>query len=362
MKKLIFLFTATILFCSCSTYDPEGIWQSEVQVNQQYIILKVEKDIAIRKPSSKNWAYFKNVSDNKYVNKSGSEIIQLSSADKMEVYNQEGRKISSYKRVVLQDKIDRRLITQYMTKEQVVKFLGEPKEKIVENQIEKWLYNDKLLLHFDEKGVSKMGTDHTQKADFSMIKKGMTKQEVLDIIGKPDKEDTQTLNGVSHQKWYYDNHTVLTFDNTALIDIGKVVIPTIGDGSKAALEQSFSLVDLVNDKPVGYVIEDIHKEFLNCDCKIDQDKAILSFKGEKASVNISLQGKKFTATSTYTLINSNTVINQNSNNVDLKLSTSRFEKGNKLIGFIRIENNCPLEVDGAVFPCYIKGTFDCIFK
>jgi outer membrane protein assembly factor BamE (lipoprotein component of BamABCDE complex) len=358
MQKLIIIYLATFLFVGCGTFDPEGIWQSDLQVSQQYLILKVENDIAIRKPESRNWANFKNVATNKYINQVNLEVIQFQSADKMEVLDKTGKKLSTYSKIILEE-ADPKVISPQMTKAQVLKFLGNPEEKIQADLSEKWLYKNNLLLIFDEKGVAKLNTNFIKDRDFSKIQLGMTRQQVISIIGNPDKEGIRKESGGGYQKWFYGKSTAIVFDNQKVIDIALNLDKDTADQK----EQVFILKDITNDKPVGFVIEDQYNEFLKCDCQITDKGPVINLEGEKSSVNIELhEDRQFIATSSYSLSDNDEPISSVAEEVVLMLSSLRFEKDKQVLGFIRIENNCLLETKGETYPCYFKGTFECTFK
>jgi hypothetical protein len=218
-------------------------------------------------------------------------------------------------------------------------------------------------LIFNEQGVSKLNTNFRKDRDFPKIQLGMTRQQVSDIIGNPDTEGIRKESHGGYQKWFYGENTAIIFDNQKVIDIALNIKEEEAKDSSNPIEQVYRLEDITNDKPAGFVIEDQYTEFIHCNCQIGDKGPMINLEGEKSSVSITLRGdKKYTATSSYNLLNTDERITIVTDNVDLILNSILFEKDRKIIGFIRIENNCLLETGGETFPCYFKGTFECTFK
>jgi len=153
MKNLILLLFTIFLFTSCGN-DPEGIWQNDKNEKDKLVVLKSEKGISIRSLKNRNWSNYISIGGDEYMSKSDPRKFKFLSGDKMQFTQPQRKEPFSFSKVILDG--DLSVVSKQMTREQVRKFIGDPKETYTEKLAEKWLYESGLLLTFDEDSVFKI--------------------------------------------------------------------------------------------------------------------------------------------------------------------------------------------------------------
>lgn len=369
MSKLLILISITTLFSACTSYDPEGIWEKTTDPTQQLLFLKTDGELFVRRPSSRNFMDLRKDGDNKYKSVAVKESFNFKSNDRMEV-TFENRSAKNLYHKIIPEQINPFVISSGMSKEQVVKFIGTPDKEITEGQKEKWLYNNtivqhSLLLIFEANKVVDMNGNFKEERDLGLIKEDMSYKVVIKLIGNPDEFRVDQNSKSEYQEWYYGKNSAVVFENKKVIDVELDINEKIVDLSDmfSNMNQEYSLMDLVNDRPAGFVIEGQHTESLDCECKLNNGSPSLRLKGEKSNIGIALMNnKKYSVIGSYNTLKGNKTVNVDADKIELSLNSTRFEKGRKLLGFIRIEDNCITEPNGNEYPCYFKGTFECTFK
>lgn len=366
MRNLIYLLSTLIFMASCSAYDPEGVWQDDESERRKIVIIKNEENISVRFPGSRRWATLKKVNRNGYMSKATQSELKFIDEGKMEYIDFRNGRTKHFSRIIL-EKADASVINKQMTREQVLKFIGEPQEKFTENLAEKWLYENGLLLFFDDQGIFKVNQNYKKERDFSKIEHGMTRQQVAEVLGKADREGKWTRDLMGIQKWYYGDNSVIIFNNEGVVNI----IPDVEKKRKdfeiasTPIEQTFSILETKSiASPATFEIKGKHKENLECTCSINQDGTEIKLTGAESTMRLSMKGERtFTARQSYGLIETDIGASVGpANQVILQLSTDRFEKGTKLDGHLIFNDNCSTKMAGDDYPCSFKGSFSCVFK
>ncbi len=153
MRNLTLLLFTVFLFTSCGK-DPEGVWQNDKAENNKLVVLKNEKGISLRGINDRRWSNYISIGGDEYMSKSDPRKFKFLSGDKMQFTQPSKKEPYVFSKVVLPG--DLTLIHKLMTREQVRKFIGEPKEIYTEKLAEKWLYESGLLLTFDKDSVFKI--------------------------------------------------------------------------------------------------------------------------------------------------------------------------------------------------------------
>lgn len=153
MKNILFLLLSVILFSSCGN-DPEGVWQNDKRETDQIVIIQNETGIAVRLPNSRQWINFITIGGDEYMSRSNPNKLKFVSNNKMQFTSPRLKQPSTYSKKLKAG--DASVVNYQMTRKQVRKLIGEPKEITEEKLAEKWTYESGLILLFDDQGVFKV--------------------------------------------------------------------------------------------------------------------------------------------------------------------------------------------------------------
>lgn len=225
----------SILIQGC-TIDPvieiEGYWNNKGTVEESIMIIDKIHYYSVNKERSKPKLYDKHPNG---IYNNSEEKINLISENEIEISGKNGE-INIYIRP--EKKVDLQLwaITKGMSREYISKFFSEP-TRIVKSDsgAEKWIYPNNKVIVFDEKSIIKLEKNYFVERDYSLLKEGMDKSEVLSKLGNPDRKNKRD------SKWYYGLDYQLVFRNDKL-----AIIKVISNQKEAFLswrEEAMSTFD-----------------------------------------------------------------------------------------------------------------------
>ena len=225
MLKQFPILLISLIFLSCNS-NVEGIWQSEKGDRSKFIAIKSEKGINIRDNIRKNrWDHYSKIAKNKYVNdnKIMIEILSNNRLVKSSLAKNNNYKFY-YSKIPSNIPIELWAVSTGMKREMVSELFEKPKAIETDDEIEKWIYPDDSAIIFDKNGVIRTHKKYLIDKDYSQVKVGMTKKQVIELLGNPDRK-TKTDRIKKENRFFYGKDATVIFYKDTVIQIANEHLP-----------------------------------------------------------------------------------------------------------------------------------------